>query len=176
MQGQDDPVRFYFDEDLSGLANIICSVRTDCTFPGDPGHRIRKIVRPPCIITSKGLKDREWIPIAAAQGWVVVTRDNNILDHVSLLEAVKEHGLKLVTLDSDDGKEKWGQLEVFMNQWRRLDVLHQRRGPVIVALSRTGFREINIDARLEELRGLRVRQRKPRKRRPDSYGEPQTLF
>jgi PIN like domain len=76
------------------------------------------------VITSPAAKDRDWLPVAAAEQWVVITRDRNILDHLSLLEAVKAHGVRLVTVDGAEGAEKWGQLEIVMTQWRRLETLH----------------------------------------------------
>lgn len=42
--------RFYFDADVLGLAKLLAGERADFTFPGDPGGRIKKRERPPCII------------------------------------------------------------------------------------------------------------------------------
>jgi hypothetical protein len=32
-----------------------------------------------------------------------------------------QRGAKMVALNQEDAKGKWGQLEVFMTQWRRID-------------------------------------------------------
>jgi hypothetical protein len=40
-------VRFYFDADMFGLANLSSRERVDFTFPGDPGGRIKKRERHP---------------------------------------------------------------------------------------------------------------------------------
>lgn len=88
-------VRFYFDADILGLAHIVCSLRPDCTFPGDPGRTIKRQARPPCEI-AQGAKDSDWIPAVAERGWLAITRDANIQSHLSLLQLVQEHRLRLV--------------------------------------------------------------------------------
>ena len=71
------PVRFYIDADLLGLAKLLVTVRSDVTYPGDPGgtgpdgHE-----RAPCP-SSPGAKDPMWIPAVAAQGWITITRDRH---------------------------------------------------------------------------------------------------
>jgi hypothetical protein len=47
-------------------------------------HRKRR-TRPPCVVTTPKAKDPEWIPVVANQGWIAITRDSNILDHLSAL-------------------------------------------------------------------------------------------
>lgn len=63
--------RFYFDADLLGLAKLLAQPRADFTYPGDPGARVRKRNRPPCIITTPATLDTIWIPVVAARGWVI---------------------------------------------------------------------------------------------------------
>ncbi|BBZ15202.1 PIN-like domain-containing protein [Mycobacterium branderi] len=159
-------VRFYFDADILGLAHVICALRPDCSYPGDPGATIKRRTRPACVVETPKAKDREWIPVVAEQGWIAITRDSNILDHLSLLEAVKTHRLRLVTLSGRDGSDKWGQLEIAMSQWRQIEALHDRNGPLIVSATRTTFREIEIDERLDELRGLATKSSRRRVRKP----------
>ncbi len=71
-------VRFYVDADALGLARILVQVRSDVTYPGDPGGVLHKRQRPPCSITSPAVLDTEWIPETARQGWLIITRDANI--------------------------------------------------------------------------------------------------
>ena len=52
-------IRIYCDADVLGLAKLVCQIREDRTFPGDPGGRIRKRERPPCPITT-ATKDPDW--------------------------------------------------------------------------------------------------------------------
>jgi hypothetical protein len=75
-------VRYYIDADLLGLAKVICRIRPDITYPGDPGDTIHKSHRPACPITDTAAPDTDWVPIVAAQGWLIITRDHNIRDNL----------------------------------------------------------------------------------------------
>lgn len=130
--------RFYFDADVLGLAKLVCQERADCTYPGDPGGRIKKRLRPPCIITTPATKDPVWIPAVAAQGWLIVTRDKEIQGNRAEIDAVRDHGAKMVNLASQDAKNTWAQLEVLMTRWREIETLVDQPGPFIYIASRKG--------------------------------------
>lgn len=67
------PIRFFVDADLLGLAKALATVRTDVTFPGDPGEtRPALPPRPACPIAPDA-KDSDWIPVVAKEGWIVIT-------------------------------------------------------------------------------------------------------
>ncbi len=131
-------IRVYFDADVLGLAKLLCQERADFTFPGDPGGRVKKRERPPCPITSPDVKDPVWIPDVAARGWLIVTRDRAIQDNRAEINAVREHGARMVNLASADADRTWTQLEVFMSRWREIDALIDEPGPFIYVASRTG--------------------------------------
>lgn len=131
-------VRFYFDADVLGLAKLLCQVRADFTYPGDPGARIKKRDRPACPVTTPNTKDPDWIPIVAAKGWLIITRDRHIQEHRAEIEAVQTHGAKMLNLASEDAGTPWNQLEVFMGRWREIEPLADQPGPFIYAASRTG--------------------------------------
>jgi hypothetical protein len=138
-------VRFYFDADVLGLAKLVCQERADCTYPGDPGRRIKRRERPPCPVESPAMKDYEWIPLVAAQGWVIITRDRRIQDRPAEIRAVRDHGAKMVNLGSNDAGTTWQQLEVLMTRWREIDALPEQPGPFIYIATRRGaFRKVNL--------------------------------
>ena len=138
-------VRFYFDADLLGLAKLVCRERADCTFPGDLGGRVKKRERPPCPIISPDAKDADWIPVVAARGWLIITRDRHIQDRPQEKAAVRNHGAKMVNLGSKDAGTTWNQLEVLMTRWREIEVLPELPGPFIYVASRRGaFRRIEL--------------------------------
>jgi hypothetical protein len=140
-------VRLYFDADLLGLANLLCRERSDFTYPGDPGGRIKKRERPPCPIKTPAAPDSEWIPTVAKLGWLIITRDRHIQDNRAEIETVRIYGAKVVNLASEDASTTWTQLEVFMTQWRRIERLADEPGPFIYIASRTGaFRSIDLGA------------------------------
>lgn len=131
-------VRYYIDQDLLGLGKVLAGLRPDITYPGDPGATIHRRQRPPCPI-QPGTLDRDWIPAVAAAGWLIITRDRNIQGHRAEIDAVIEHGARMVAIASDDGATKWGQLGVVMNQWRAIEKLTARPGPFIYTASRTAL-------------------------------------
>jgi len=122
-------VRVYFDEDVLGLARILCQKRADFTYPGDPGARVGRLERPPCPITRTGMKDHEWIPLVADRRWLIVTRDAKIQENRAEISAVRDYGAKVVDLGSRDAGSVWAQLELFMSRWRDIEALIDRPGP-----------------------------------------------
>jgi PIN like domain len=132
-------VRFYFDADVLGLAKAVVRLRSDSTYPRDPGGVVHKRQRPPCPITSAAGLDRDWIPEVARQGWVFITRDRHIRDHRAEIGAVREHRAKMVTLAAEDARGRWNQLEVLMCQWRPIERVVDEPGPFIYRATRTAL-------------------------------------
>jgi PIN domain-containing protein len=138
-------VRFYMDADVRGLGLIIGALRNDVTYPGDPGAEIHKRKRPPCPITTTDVLDTAWIPEVARRGWLIVTRDNKIIENRAEIAAVRDNGAKMVALYQRDASTKWGQLEVFMTRWRDIESLAGEDGPFIWRISRTAITEIPLE-------------------------------
>lgn len=140
-------VRLYFDADVLGLARLLCQERADFTYPGDPGGRIKRRVRPPCPIKTPAAKDPEWLPVVAARGWLIVTRDRQIQRRTAELDAVRKHGAKMVNLAGADTIGTWAQLEVLLTRWREIEPLIDQPGPFIYIATRTGrLRTIDLTA------------------------------
>ena len=66
-------VRFYFDADVLGLAHLVAALRSDATYPGDPGAVVKRRERPACLIANPATKDDLWIPQVASLGWLIIT-------------------------------------------------------------------------------------------------------
>jgi hypothetical protein len=133
-------VRFYVDADLLGLAKLLVQVRSDLTYPGDPGGVLHKRCRPACLVDDPGTKDHVWIPRVASEGWVIITRDSAIQGHSREVSAVAEHGARMVALAGKDARTKFDQLEVVMSNWRRIERCAAEPGPFIYVATRTTFR------------------------------------
>jgi hypothetical protein len=138
-------VRFYIDADILGFGQLLAGLRNDVTYPGDPGAQIHKRARPPCPITSTDVLDTEWIPEVARRGWLIVTRDSGIIEKRREIGAIRENAAKMIALNQRDASTKWGQLEVFMTQWRRIEALAPQPGPFIWRVSRTAMTAIPLD-------------------------------
>lgn len=136
-------VRFYVDADVLGLAHILAGLRIDVTYPGDPGAVIHRRKRPPCPIAASAL-DPQWLPKVAAQDWLVITRDRRIQQHKREIDAVREHGVKMIALAGDDAVNKWAQLEVVMCRWRDIEKKLTEPGPFIYRATRTRLSPIDI--------------------------------
>lgn len=138
-------VHYYVDADVLGLARILARVRTDVTYPGDPGGLVKgRRLRAPCAITRVDTDDAVWIPETARQGWLIITRDRHIQDHRAEIEAVRSSGARMVNLASDDAIDTFAQLEVLMCQWRRIVALREEEGPFIYVVTRTALREFPL--------------------------------
>ncbi len=138
-------VRFYVDADILGLGKIVASLRNDVTYPGDPGAVIHKRQRPPCVIASPAILDPDWIPEVAVRGWLIITRDSQIITNANEIAAVRGNDAKMVALNQQDARTKWGQLEVLMTRWRDIEGLLDERGPFIWRASRTAMTPIPLD-------------------------------
>jgi hypothetical protein len=55
------------------------------------------------------------------------------------IAAIRENNAKMVALNQRDAQTKWGQLEVFMTQWRHIEALTAERGPFIWHLTRSSL-------------------------------------
>lgn len=137
-------VRFYFDEDILGLAHVVTKLRIDATYPGDPGDVLFKRRRPPCPI-ERATKDTVWVPEVAARGWVIVTRDHNIRENIAERRAVRENGAKMVALSGQDAGKPWDQLRLFMRWWPRIEGCYDEAGPFIYLASQSRFRSLDLE-------------------------------
>lgn len=137
-------VCYYFDADVLGLGKAVAALRPDSTYPGDPGARVHRRQRPPCAIASADIDDVVWIPRVADDGMIAISRDAQIARRVAEVAAVVEHRARLVVLSSADARTVWGQLEVLMCQWRRIEHLADLPGPYIYRASRTTLRPMSL--------------------------------
>jgi hypothetical protein len=133
-------VRFFVDADLLGLAKLLVTVRTDVTYPGDPGGvGIDGRFRSGCPVRPSD-KDADWIPAVAAEGWVVITRDGRLRHRPLERRALLETASRIVLLESRDSLNKWGQLEIVVPWWRKFEELAGLPGPWLYVATRSGIR------------------------------------
>jgi hypothetical protein len=138
-------VRYYIDADLLGLAKTLVQIRTDVTYPGDPGGPVKGgRVRDPCTVSDPATLDHIWIPEVARQGWLIITRDRHIQARPAEIEAVRSSGARMINLAADDAIGTFAQFEVLLCQWRRIEALLEDEGPFIYSVTRTSFRRIEL--------------------------------
>jgi len=137
-------VRFFFDADILGLGKLVAQIRSDVTFPGDPGATIGRRVRPPCPINKPNAPDVVWLPVVAARNWSVISRDSKLLRRPAEVEAISSSGARVFLIASRENLRLWEQLEVLMHRWRDIEKLSTRSGPFAYSLTRASIREIPI--------------------------------
>lgn len=140
-------VRIYADADVPGLAKILVQVRSDVTYPGDPGGVLHKRRRPPCPVTSPAVLDSIWIPQVTERGWLILTRDHNIALNRAEIIAVRDSGARVIALAGAEAIGTWAQLEVLLCQWRAVERLLNEPGPYIYSATRTRLRLIDLSSR-----------------------------
>jgi len=138
-------VRFYFDADLLGLAHVVAGLRSDATYPGDPGAVIKRRERSACPIADPATKDELWIPQVASLGWLIITRDSRIQQHRAEITAVRQSRARMVVLAGVEARGTWQQLEILMRQWRAIEACLGRPGPFIYSATRSAFRALNLN-------------------------------
>jgi len=133
----------YIDADILGLGKVLGSLRGDdlsgWSWRDDPQAAAAAVP-----VTSPAVLDPGWIPVVAARGWLIVARDSKIIENLNEIAAVRESNAKMVALNQRDAETKWGQLEVFMAQWRRIEALIPEPGPFIWRASRTAMTPISL--------------------------------
>jgi hypothetical protein len=137
-------VRFYIDADVLGLAKILVTIRSDVTYPGDPGGVVHRRQRHACPITTADTPDEIWIPETARREWLIITRDSRIQHHRAEIEAVRTSGARMIALAGVDAGGTWEQLETLMNQWRAIQRRLDEPGPFIYTATRTTLRPVDL--------------------------------
>lgn len=135
-------VRYYVDADVRGLGKLLTQVRSDVTFPGDPGGILHKKQRSACPVVDVQTDDDVWIAVAAEHEWVIITRDTNIQSHKAFMDVIRRKRAKMVALSGTDAGTTFAQLEVVMCNWRKIESLTNVAGPVIYTATRTSFKEV----------------------------------
>lgn len=137
-------VRFYVDADILGLAKVLCMMRPDVTYPTFQGGKMFGRMRPPCPVTSTDTDDTVWIPEAARNGWLIITRDSAIQERRAELNAVRDSGAKMVALVGKQAGSTWDQLDILMRRWERLEQLLTEPGPFIYSASKSVWRRVPL--------------------------------
>lgn len=128
-------ISYYVDADILGLAKLLVAVRSDVTFPGDPGGLgVDGFQRPPCSIDVNET-DSTWIPKVSHNNWIIITRDKHMRHRPAEYEAIVRNKARVVRLDARRELKKWDQLEIIVCQWRNIEKYRDREGPWILEAS-----------------------------------------
>ena len=73
---------------------------------------------------------------------VILTRDSKIHLHRAEISAVMENSGCMLALSSSEATTVWGQLEIVMSQWRRIEELAELPGPYVYTVTRTSMSKL----------------------------------
>jgi len=127
---------WFVDETSLGLARALATARRDVVHPGHP--RLPEVPR--------DTDDIDWMPVVAARGLVVISRDRHIRTKPAELAALREHGLRAFWIAGKRDMSNWQNLVLLVKWWERLeDIVRDRpTGPWFYAISDGAIREIYV--------------------------------
>lgn len=129
-------VRFYVDESALGLGKVLCAARKDVIHVGH--HLI-----PEC---PKGILDPDWMPLVAAQGLVVIGRDDKIRSRPAEREALRVAGLRVFRIGGKRDLPTWEWLGRIHRHWHRMEQVIEERpeGPWFYLVTQSGLVEVDL--------------------------------
>jgi hypothetical protein len=121
-------VRFFVDEDLAGVGLAMMRLRNDVVVGShDP---VKDFVPH---------KDRDWIPVVAARGWVTITNDRRIRTRFDEASAALEYELRVVHLAPPvRDATRWDFVCLLARHWEAVEELTTQSGPAWLALRKGG--------------------------------------
>ena len=89
------------------------------------------------------MDDDVWIPIAASQGWIVITRDGGMLRKPAETAVIRSAAARHIALNPEKRQlNLWQELEIVVTQWRKIEGLLTEPGPWVRFVTRSGIRKV----------------------------------
>ena len=130
---------YFTDENTLGLGKLLQRAgRHDVLYPG---HGDLPEV-------PAGTPDLDWMPVVAAKGLVVITRDRHIRTRPAELRAYWQYGIRSVWIGAKRDLGPRQQLDLFLRHEQRLrrEITKRGPGPWAVAMSPSGIRPLALRA------------------------------
>lgn len=128
---------YFTDENALGLGKLLRRrEREDVLYPG---HGALPDV-------PLGSADLEWMPVVAARGLIVLTRDRRIRTRPAELRVYLEHGIRSVWFGAKQDLSPSDQVELFLRHEGRLrrEIIKRGPGPWALAMSPSGVRPLAL--------------------------------
>lgn len=134
---------WYLDEDVLGLAEMLARAKLPVTWPGDDGMREdARRHQAPSPVADRGVPDEEWIPLVAASGLAILTRDRHILDRTVRIDAILASRARLFAITSPSSLDLWAELRIVAAQWDELVRRRSEPGPYVDGVTISGVRRL----------------------------------
>jgi hypothetical protein len=123
---------------MLGVGKALYRLRADVTYPGAPG----------CSITTPDADDEDWLPIIAAERWVVLMRDKRIRRRPGEKSKFVEHGVVAFVFTGAGNMTKWNLMRLLVRHWDRIEELADmpEPGPRMYRVVHSGVEQIDLDA------------------------------
>lgn len=119
---------FFLDADIPlAVRRSIAQCRTDTLYAGGPGDA------PPT-----NTPDEVWLPLAGANDWTVISRDQRIRYKPAEKAAVIDNGVRMFVLSSAGNMTRWDALTLITASWARIEAVTDP-GPYIYYVTRSGI-------------------------------------
>jgi hypothetical protein len=128
---------FFADENVLGLGKLLRRAgHIDIVYPGHD-----ELPEVPL-----GTKDLDWMPIVAARGLIVLTRERRIRSRPVELAAYREYGIRAVRIGSKQDLSPQDQFDMFLRHKLRIEreAIKLGGGPWALILTDAGVREIHL--------------------------------
>jgi hypothetical protein len=127
-------VTFYLNASLPiAVRQAIASTRDDVTYAGAPGAPKEKT------------QDKDWLPVAGANDWVVIKRDKRIRTRRWEREALINAGVRTFCLTGAGNYTRWEVLRLLTARWPRIEeVAENIPGPYIYSVTWEGVRALSL--------------------------------
>lgn len=133
---------YFTDENTLGLGKLLRrSGRDDVLYPG---HEDLPEV-------PLGTPDLDWMPVVAARGFIVLTRDKHIRTRPVELRVYLEHGVRSVWLGAKRDLGPRDQVALFLKHETRLrkEIIKRGTGPWALAMGPSGVRPLRLRGPVE---------------------------
>ena len=123
---------FYVDASVPiAVRQALALVRDDIVYAGGPGAPKERTA------------DKDWLPIAGRNDWVVLKRDKKIRTRPWERDALIAAGVRTFCLTGGGNYTRWETLRLLTARWERIeDVARDEPGPYIYSVTWEGVRKL----------------------------------
>lgn len=133
-ESQESRVTFYVDASVPvAVRHALDLVRGDIVYAGGPNA------------PKERTQDRDWLPVAGRNDWVVLKRDKKIRTRRWEREALIDAGLRTFCLTGAGNYTRWEVLRLLTARWPRIEeVAATIPGPYIYSVTLDGVRALTL--------------------------------
>jgi PIN like domain len=127
-------VTFYVDASVPvAVRRALAHVRDDVLYAGGPDA------------PAEDTDDKDWLPEAGREDWVVLLRDKRIRKRPGERQAFLDAGVRLFCMTGGGNYTRWETLRLLTARWPRIEgVASARTGPYIYSVTWEGVRELSL--------------------------------